>query len=90
MSDMLSNFRFTRCYGAYLGELPVVCVLGNNAVFHHSALAPGYCKRPKKFFYSSPCWPTYQYNGRFGSGYVQIMHNPDSTEYVIIMYYIRG
>ena len=89
--NMLSNFRFTRCYGAFLGNVPVtVLSCRTDLQYHHSALAPGYCKRPKRFVCGSPCWPTYQYNGRFGSGYVQILHNPDSTEYVIVMYYIRG
>lgn len=90
MSDMLSNVRFNRCYGAYLGEIPASLLDLRGAVYHHSALAPGYCKKPKKFFGNRACWPTYQYNGRFGSGYVQFVHNWNSTEYVILMYYIRG
>ncbi|UWG68373.1 MAG: hypothetical protein [Bacteriophage sp.] len=49
-------------------------------VKHHTALTTGYIgvnkteKRP--------------YNGRFGKGYVELTHNPDSTRFCFITYYV--
>lgn len=90
VNHMLSNFRFNRCYGAFMGCHSSFYLEQMGYKFHHSALAPGYCKKARPDTWGCMRWPVYQYDGRFGSGVVQIIHNPESTQYVIVMYYIRG
>ena len=49
--------------------------------YHHSALARGYQKKGTLTFE--------KYNGRYGKGYKVYSHNPKSTSYKIVDYYIK-
>lgn len=53
-----------------------------NCVFHHSALTRGYV--------SVKCEGgiVEKYEGKFGKGYTVKRHNPDSTRYCIVEYYV--
>lgn len=50
------------------------------ATLHHTALTRGYIKVGQEI--------REKYNGRFGVGYTVKTHNPDSTRYCFISYYI--
>ena len=49
--------------------------------FHHSALARGYQKKGTTTIV--------KYSGRYGKGYKVFSHNPRSTSYKIVDYYIK-
>ncbi len=49
--------------------------------YHHTALSRGYQKKGTLSFE--------KYNGRFGKGYKVFTHNPNSTQYKIVYYYIK-
>lgn len=50
---------------------------------HHIATAPGYVSVKNKEGIKSP------YKGRYGIGYTIRRHNPNSSRYCIIEYYIE-
>ena len=49
--------------------------------FHHSSLARGYQKKGSVTIE--------KYNGRYGKGYKVSEHNPKSSQYKIVSYYIK-
>lgn len=49
--------------------------------FHHSALTRGYVKVNQEIKES--------YSGKFGTGYKIYKHNPNSTRYCIVEYWIN-
>lgn len=49
--------------------------------FHHSALARGYQRKGTVTIE--------KYSGRYGKGYKVFSHNPRSTSYKIVDYYIK-
>lgn len=51
------------------------------ATLHHTALTRGYIGVGKEV--------REEYKGRFGTGYTVKTHNPDSTRYCLISYYIN-
>lgn len=51
------------------------------ATLHHTALAKGYIKVGQEI--------REEYNGRFGTGYTVKTHNPNSTRFCFIAYYIN-
>lgn len=50
---------------------------------HHTALIRGYVSVKVSHGICTP------YNGRFGKGYTVKRHNPSSTRYALITYYIE-
>ena len=54
-----------------------------NLTFHHTARAQGYVSA-KGAGYVVP------YKGRFGRGYKHYTHNPNSTYYCYVTYYVEG
>lgn len=53
-----------------------------NHHLHHTALMPGYL----------PVWSVkwMEYSGKFGTGFIVLRHNPNSTKYVLKDYWITG
>lgn len=51
--------------------------------YHHTSKAQGYVSA-KGAGYAVP------YKGRFGRGYKYYTHNPDSTYYCYVTYYVEG
>ena len=49
--------------------------------FHHTAYARGYIKKHADE-------KVEEYNGRYGKGYKVYTHNPNSTNYCFVSYYI--
>lgn len=56
--------------------------MNKTATLHHSALHSGYVSVKAEEGIKEP------YSGRFGEGYTIKRHNPDSTQYCIIEYWI--
>lgn len=52
------------------------------AIFHHTALCKGYVSVKCQNGIKEP------YNGRFGKGYTIKRHNPNSTRFCFISYYL--
>lgn len=50
--------------------------------FHHRGTAPGYVPVEPGFT------GFFAYKGRYGLGYVRYLHNPKSTRFCIIEYYV--
>ena len=49
---------------------------------HHTSLSRGYVRVGQKI--------KEEYNGRFGKGYTIKRHNPNSTQYCYITYYVEA
>jgi hypothetical protein len=49
---------------------------------HHTSLTRGYVKVNQQI--------KEEYNGRFGKGYTIKRHNPNSTQYCYITYYVEA
>lgn len=56
---------------------------GKTYKFHHSALCRGYVSVKATEGIRE------KYEGRFGKGYIVKRHNPESTQYCLISYYIE-
>lgn len=52
------------------------------AIFHHTALCKGYVSVKCDNGIKEP------YNGRFGKGYTIKRHNPNSTRFCFVSYYL--
>lgn len=55
----------------------------NNCVFHHSALCRGYVS------VKATEGIVTEYKGRFGKGYKVKRHNPNSTQYCFVEYWVE-
>lgn len=56
--------------------------MNKNCIYHHTSLARGYVS-VKSEGIKEP------YKGKFGTGYTIKKHNPHSTRYCYILYYIE-
>ena len=54
----------------------------NKLQYHHTSLCRGYVSVRSDGYVS-------KYNGRFGTGYTVKIHNPNSTIYCYIEYYVK-
>lgn len=78
----VSNYCFSGSVGLYIGAFSASHLRACGYHFHHSAYHRGYASVNR--FCEFDC---YQYNGRFGSGIIRLVHH--TTQHVIAEYWIR-